>query len=371
MCLTGDKGNIDASEFIGSRAPAMASHGCFSMMVNFHAIDLFFQYLDGFSYVSPYRCSSLKVAASCIPAGDKPSRSLHKAAVQSKRKQRHRGSNPLANEKEVSASSRFVNLRWMADRTFSSFGPNEFSELSEALRWDCHPLPLSGIAALISLSKHDVDLMEDYRRVYKRVHRCAPPRARGALLASTKRLFEHDYALSSADDVAFLLGCICQRGKAYPEACSFFLRSLQRQPRDKVHVTHCNLGICYFKLGDFRIAVEHLQRALEAEPDYDKAKLWMTKAQQARVTLPEKEQTHLAAMAAPHSLATDGIGARKHGREQAVDAVSLEDKEPSSPLTSSLAGIEKVRQSSLAVLEASRQRRLARSEALRARAALP
>jgi len=63
LVLSGDKGNNNPEQFRGLMDPHIAVHGSFSVMVNYHAIGLYFISRNGFVLHNPQEEASLKVSA--------------------------------------------------------------------------------------------------------------------------------------------------------------------------------------------------------------------------------------------------------------------------------------------------------------------
>jgi len=345
LCLTGDKGNIDPSEFQGMRAPAMASHGCFSMMVNFHAMKLFFDCLAGLTLLTPYIHSSLKVAASVLPPATAPKLSL-------------------------------MNLISAFERGPAQYGPNEFSELSEALRWGYHPyVGLDTISSLIFLSHDDVELVEDYTKVYKRVYRCANPNTRHNVSGRAAPILSNDFSVSEGDDVAFVLGRLCQRGGQYKEAVRLYNESIAKgkgsEKTNQSHITYSNRGICLYKLGQYAKAKDSFKSAIVSQQGgrddilcrktgYRKAELWYQKLSRLLGEPPELEAiSHTIDENELHeeTVVIENADGTDFKTEQPETDTIVPQVEKSSSETA-LIGMAEVHRKSLEVIEASRKRRL-------------
>lgn len=70
LVLSGDKGNNNPEQFRGLIDPHIAVHGSFSVMVNYHAIGLYFVSRNGFVLHNPQEEASLKVSAFVLTGED-------------------------------------------------------------------------------------------------------------------------------------------------------------------------------------------------------------------------------------------------------------------------------------------------------------
>ena len=68
VVISGDKGNNSPEQFIGIADPYIAVHGSFSLMVNYHAIGLWFTSRGGFALHNPQEEASLKVSCFVLPS---------------------------------------------------------------------------------------------------------------------------------------------------------------------------------------------------------------------------------------------------------------------------------------------------------------
>ena len=68
IVISGDKGNNNPEQFRGLMDPHIAVHGSFSVMVNYHAIGMYFTSRGGFALHNPQEEASLH--ANVPDAGD-------------------------------------------------------------------------------------------------------------------------------------------------------------------------------------------------------------------------------------------------------------------------------------------------------------
>ena len=90
IVISGDKGNNNPEQFRGLMDPHIAVHGSFSVMVNYHAIGMYFTSRGGFALHNPQEETSLKVSAFVLTGARRP-RAQPRARRRGRRRRRRRG----------------------------------------------------------------------------------------------------------------------------------------------------------------------------------------------------------------------------------------------------------------------------------------
>jgi tetratricopeptide (TPR) repeat protein len=234
LLLSADKGYTSLEQLGGLGDPHIVHHGSVSMMVNYHALIRRAEARGGFGLAASDREASLEVVAlGTTPLGNLPETQLAFEQVV---------------ERFGPVDTYFITNMPMAEKV-------DLEQLLTVMRlssWD--PFTFSSIVPAINRAIPDA-------------HASTLRRLRKALKEVWRLYFPLD-----GRDVAFDLGYIYFALSHYPEARYFYGESLRFNGPHQT--THFNLGLCEYKLGQIRRALEHMERALEVEPTYGPARDW-------------------------------------------------------------------------------------------------
>ena len=131
IVISGDKGNNNPGQFAGLADPHIAVHGSFSLMVNYHAIGMWFTSKGGFALHNPQEEASLKVSTFLLAPDDDiavPNGSS------GERENFWLGENVSATD--LRRSDDYPHLYRSFTETLDSFGPNDFFVLQKSLKED-------------------------------------------------------------------------------------------------------------------------------------------------------------------------------------------------------------------------------------------
>lgn len=237
--LSGDKAYNHESEMKGLRDPHIAIHGSFSMMVNYDAVRHYFEARGGFSIHTPYQ-DGFKVAAFVLGAPKSLVREARLAFMQS----------------------------------LKSFGPDNFSTLQRGIKDMVSNPSLKLVLSLLRLSGYDSDVFYKFKQflIDKVGHPYASEKIQQDVRRDIAEIYDCYYPLSKSKDVAFEIGRLYMSMKDYKNAMKFFIDSLKDCGQH--HVTHYNLGICHYYIGDFASALGSFNMSIEIKPDYHEAREW-------------------------------------------------------------------------------------------------
>ena len=318
IVISGDKGNNNPEQFVGLMDPHIAVHGSFSLMVNYHAIGMWFTSRGGFALHNPQEEASLKVGcfvltgssdetihkdiqwiratnprestpdvppplADILPGPPAPSKGLGPALTVQNLSKGYRGSpssvsvdmmNLLA-DKDNERSSSYSHLRFAFDDAVDTFGPNDFFVLQKSLKEDAPNPPLKSIVSLLKLGDWDPDVFFKFRdAVLNQIPNCGQ-KLRNDLCRGIPRVWENYYMLDLDKDIAFEIGRFFYGIRDYTNALNFYIESTNTVGEH--HVTYHNQGLCYYSRGELEIALTHFEKSLAMNKDYEKARSWVDK----------------------------------------------------------------------------------------------
>ncbi len=241
LLLSGDKGYTQESELLSRGDPQLALHGgCFSMMVNYHAIGLSLRELGGSVLHGATHDKRLKVSAFLLGGAD--------------------GSFP-----ETASAFR---------QAIDGFSPADYYLLASGLRREPAP-SLEVILSLLKLGGFDPHLLLRFAGTITQQVREAGEPQRRELLRVLERCWEHFYPMGA--DLPFELGRIYGALDRPADALRFYTESLRLY---KEHpATLFNVGLCLCRLQRPREALAFMERALALKEDYAPAREWRIKLQ--------------------------------------------------------------------------------------------
>ncbi len=243
LLLSADKGYTHEDELVARGDPQLAVHGgdCFSMMVNYHAIGLYFSERGGQPLHAATRDKRLKVSA-FLQGG------------------------PGAAWPETTAAFR---------QATSGFNPCDYFTVASEVRKQLPAATLEVILALLRLGEWDAHLLYNYSSAIAEQAKSAPEHLRQELVRTLEKCREHWYPMSQ--DVAFEIGRIYGALERPVDALRSYDESLRLY---KEHpATLFNAGLCHYRLQQPKEALELMERALRLKPDYGPAREWRLRIQ--------------------------------------------------------------------------------------------
>jgi tetratricopeptide (TPR) repeat protein len=242
LLLSGDKGYTHEDELITRGDPYMTRHAAaFSMMVNYHAIGLYFRERGGLALHSASRDKRLKVSAFLMGAPD----------------------------------SMFTETRSAFHEAIDGFGACEYCALAAGIRKELPAPSLDVLLALFKLGEWDPYLIYHFAGPLADQAKKASGPARRELVQALQQAWDHFYPMDK--DLPFELGRIYASLDRPLEALHFYLESV-RLYKDH-HVTLFNAGLCLYSLHRPQEALTLMERALQLREGYAPAEEWRVRIQ--------------------------------------------------------------------------------------------
>lgn len=231
--LTCDKGYHLEIEFEYREKPALAMHGSFSMMVNYHALGEYFKLLDGQFIGTPHHHSSLDICAMFIGQDDYPETRLAFYQQMIRR-------NP----------DDFYNFTRAIDVTLDYLSVNQFLSLVRQSGWD------------------STVFMTYYARLLENIESITFGQ-RQDLHDAMHQIWKTYYFIGEEYDVPFAIGGLFYALDFYADAIEFLEYS------SALYGEHAptlgNLAMCHVGLGQFEIALDCVNRCLKVDPNFEPA----------------------------------------------------------------------------------------------------
>jgi hypothetical protein len=241
LLLSGDKGYTHEDELTVRADPQMALHGGFSMMVNYHAIGLYFRERGGLALHSSSRDKRLKVSAFVAGAPE----------------------------------AMLAETRSAFHQAIDGFGPCEYFTLVTGLRKELPAPSLDVLLGLLRIGEGDPHLISLFSVPLADQAKKAPDPVRRELVRVLEQAWDNFYPMDH--DLPFELGRIYSGLERPLDALRCYLESLRLY---KEHpATLFNAGLCLYRLQRPQEALTLMERALRVEEGYGPAREWRIRLQ--------------------------------------------------------------------------------------------
>lgn len=240
MCLiTADKAWARWEDLIGLDESIPVAHGpSFSMTVNFHAMEMYWNTVGGTAFHTSPRDSMLQISTFC--SGLEPD-ALRRTA------------------------------RAFADRV-DGFGPLDFFNLKEALTHSSEPKNLRLCLELLRMACWDPELLFELSEPLTKLDAEIITHKRELFLA-VARTWKNYFPIGEPRDLPFEVGRILFRIEYFEQSLEFYEESVRLFGKHKM--TYHNMGLCYYYLRRLEAARDCFQTALDLDPNYSPAREWL------------------------------------------------------------------------------------------------
>lgn len=238
LLLAADKGHIHLEDLENNDTVGFASHGSFSLMVNFDAVAQLFVGRGG---------------------------SFHGHAT-------HDG--PLEGGGFLSAGISAPRTQQALRQHMVTFGPSDFYVLYQAFE-DRETIDLDTFLAILRLSHFDPQVyVALYEKALDEISDVAMD-AQHQLLAVVEKVWAEAFPIGGDPDVSFALGRTLHQMGRHELSLTHYVRSLEISGDHPA--TRYNMGLCQYWLGDSDAAQRELGQALVLDATYSSAQKWLDK----------------------------------------------------------------------------------------------
>ncbi len=241
MCLiTADKAWARWEDLIDLEESIPVAHGpSFSMTVNFHAMEMYWNTVGGTAFHTSPRDSMLQISAFCS--------GLERADL-------------------------WRTARAFADR-MDRFGPLDFFNLKEALTASPEPKSLRLCLELLRMACWDPELLFELSEpLTQQGDSDLMPHKRELFLA-VARTWKNYFPIGEPRDLPFEVARILFRIEYYEQSLEFYEESIRLFGKHKM--TYHNMGLCYYYLRRLESAKDCFLTALDLDANYSPAREWL------------------------------------------------------------------------------------------------
>jgi tetratricopeptide (TPR) repeat protein len=150
-----------------------------------------------------------------------------------------------------------------------NYGPDDFYALKKAIEHGYHSWTLEQLLAHIRLSGFDAKItLACYPALMERLEHTSESE-KEELRRVIQKVWEVYYPLAEDQDLASHLGVLLYEMGYDAEALDFFSRSVELYGHDAT--VSYNMGLCHYGLREMEAALEHVNKALALNPDFEDA----------------------------------------------------------------------------------------------------
>ncbi|MCR9141427.1 MAG: tetratricopeptide repeat protein [bacterium] len=252
LLLSADKGFAREADLLQNTEPDLVLHGCFSLMVNYHAIRQYCELPGGSFTQSAEPDASLKLVTALWGFENSPAK-FRVAAAADEYLGRLNPEDLYMMRKNLAAGDALS---------------TQYPEGPEGAVARFAGLP--GIFARLRFGGYDSEILF---AVYHRLRELLPAASAGQkreALRIAREIWENYFSIGESRDLAFHLGVLLHEIEYYQEALWFFERSRESQPPDAN--TLYNLAVCCYELRDFERGLDFVAETLRLDPDQPAAR---------------------------------------------------------------------------------------------------
>ncbi|HYW72345.1 MAG TPA: tetratricopeptide repeat protein [Pyrinomonadaceae bacterium] len=237
LLLSADKGyNRDEALLWGQGFPGIVMHASFSMMVDYQIIGKYFIRHGGQALHPTHQHENLNISAFWLN----------------------------------DSGSGVCETRQAYRETIEKFGPDDFFSLSQGLGAGGGVWGFEQLLAFLRLSCWDYVVFRDCLSGFKRHLPEISEAQHQKLFEAIKHVWDLHYPIGEEFDLAFQLGTLLLEMHLYPEALDLLNHSVAIYGMEPG--TAYNMAICHYHLRQMSEARNHINQALEMDPDFDAAK---------------------------------------------------------------------------------------------------
>ncbi len=237
LLLSGDKGYSRETDLLERDQPKLTlHHGCFSLMVNYHAIAQYTQNQKGQALTSPHRHGSFNICAFVFgnPAKD------------------------------------CIETRQAYREAIENSSPDDFFALKKGLESNYCTLTLQQILAYLRLSRWDANIFFGCFPTLMEQIKTASDTLIQELYWAIQNIWNTYYYIGESQDLPFHLSMLLYNMGYYQEASEFLQHSLKLHGNDPS--TYHNLAMCQYRLRQLDEAWESINQTLKLNPDFEAAR---------------------------------------------------------------------------------------------------
>jgi tetratricopeptide (TPR) repeat protein len=236
ILISADKGYKNEEAMIGNYHPFLSKHGCISMTVNFHAIELYFKELGGKAIHSIYEHENVNVSLFLLGKDN----------------------------------NEFIETSMAYNEIIETIGPDDFYNMKKAIMPLSKSLTTKELLTFLRFTIWDSrTLLELYNILLERIQ-TEENFPKDELIDSINKVWEYYFPIGEEGDLGYYFGSILGYLGQDIDALIFFETSLEFY--GECPETYHEIALCYYNLQLFDRALEYTEKALILDPNFEDSK---------------------------------------------------------------------------------------------------
>jgi tetratricopeptide (TPR) repeat protein len=235
VLISADKGYKNEEDMYKNYHPFLSKHGCISMTVNFHALELYFRGLGGKAIHSIYDHENVNMSLFLL------SKSNHD----------------------------FIETTMTYNEIIESIGPDDFYIIKKGVVHLGNSLTTKELLTFLRFTVWDArTFLECYNILLQRIV-SEENFPRNELIAVINKVWDHYFPIGEEGDLAYYLGSIMSYLGNDSDALKFFESSCEFYGAGVD--TYYEMAVCNYNLSQIEKAMEYIEKSLSLDPDFEEA----------------------------------------------------------------------------------------------------
>ncbi len=236
ILISADKGYKNEEVMYKNYHPFLSKHGCISMTVNFHAIELYFRGLGGKAIHSLYEHENINVSLFLF------SESNHD----------------------------FIETSMAYNEVIETIGPDDFYNMKKAIMPLSKSLTTRELLTFLRFTVWDArTLLELYNILLERIE-IEENFPKDEVVDAINKVFEYYFPIGEEGDLGYYFGSILGYLGHDEDALKFFEASLEFY--GECPETNYEIALCYYNLQEIDRALEYTEKSLSLDSDFEEVK---------------------------------------------------------------------------------------------------
>ncbi|WP_270564923.1 tetratricopeptide repeat protein [Clostridium beijerinckii] len=236
ILISADKGYKNEESMDKNYHPFLSKHGCISMTVNFHAIELYFKELGGKAIHSIYEHENINVSLFMVSNSDND----------------------------------FIETSMAYNEIIESVGPDDFYIMKKAIMPLSSSLTTKELLTFLRFTVWDSrTLLELYNILIERIEN-EENFPKDELADAINKVWEYYFPIGEEGDLGYYFGSILGYLGYDNDALKLLKTSLEFY--GECPETNYEIALCYYNLQQLDKALEYTEKSIELDPDFEQGK---------------------------------------------------------------------------------------------------
>ena len=236
ILISADKGYKNEEAMFKNYHPFLSKHGCISMTVNFHALELYFKGLGGKAIHSIYEHENVNVSLFLLSKNNND----------------------------------FVETSMAYNEIIETIGPDDFYIMKKAIMPLSKSLTTKELLTFLRFTVWDSrTLLELYNILLERIP-TEENFPKDELIDAINKVWEHYFPIGEEGDLGYYFGSILGYLGHDNDALRFFESSLEFY--GECAETNYEIALCYYNLQEIDRALEYIEKSIALDPDFEESK---------------------------------------------------------------------------------------------------